>query len=376
MDISRALSWRRRLERAFTFSSFGVPFNLRLIAVTALRLVPTPRKRTPTPISAALDKNDRLVKCCIASVVGVSYAKMYAHYKAKFVPRCYNSVTIGTSRENQRSFDNARFAYILIAALLSLLPCMESNAGTIAFLYALDADLASVKGESPSRSYESGGTSVQEFQVGKHKVRAAKMGAGNVDTAISTANLLGRFPADLLVSVGPSGALTEGLRTGEWFRVKKVVGYQRGSLGNAGWVVSPTAVIELAVPEVIAGAKTTTFSELGERVLASGDAFVANDAEKARVREIAGADAVDMNSFGLVVAAAQTKTPLVIWKVVSDGANAKASDDFKAFIRDYKGEGGQMVRALLLALPTSPASPESYEHIRDALGAGDDRQVE
>ncbi len=94
------------------------------------------------------------------------------------------------------------------------------------------------------------------------------------------------------------------------------------------------------------------------------------------MREIAGADAVDMNSFGLVVAAEQTKTPVVIWKVVSDGANVEAGDDFKKFIRSYKGEGGQMVRALLLALSTSPASPESYEHIRDALGSGDSSKVE
>jgi len=293
-----------------------------------------------------------------------------------FVPQCYNSVTIEFVRRKRRIFGFARFVGVLIVLLVGLLPCPAARASTIAFLYALDADLATVKDGAPSRSYECGGTSVQEFQVGKHKVRAAKMGAGNIDTAISTANLLGRFPADLLVSVGPSGALVDGLPTGAWFRVKKVVGYQRGSLGNAGWVVSPTAMIELAVPGVVAETKATRFSEFEERVLASGDAFVANDAERARVREIAGADAVDMNSFGLVVAAEQTKTPVVIWKVVSDGANVEAGEDFKKFIRSYKGEGGQMVRALLLALSTSPASPESYEHIRDALGSGDSSKVE
>jgi hypothetical protein len=76
------------------------------------------------------------------------------------------------------------------------------------------------------------------------------------------------------------------------------------------------------------------------------------------------------------MSARQYKTPLVIWKVVSDRANATAGEDFKSFIRDYTGEGGAMVRELLLGLPASPASPESYEHIREALAPKEENPID
>ena len=101
--------------------------------------------------------------------------------------------------------------------------------------------------------------------------------------------------------------------------------------------------------------------------LASGDVFVANHSERERIRTSSDADAVDMNSFGLILACQQTKTPVLIWKIVSDSADASAGEDFKTFVKSYNGEGGRMVRELLLGLPSSPLSPESYENLRELM---------
>lgn len=189
------------------------------------------------------------------------------------------------------------------------------------------------------------------------------MGAGNVETAINTANLLGRFPADVAISVGPCGALDDDLPLKSWHRVETVIGYQRGTLGAAGWVQAQSGRLEVnpfpCAPKVAAAFTPIT--------LASGDAFVANGAERERIRALSNSDAIDMNSLGLVLVCQQTRTPVVILKIVSDRADAKAGEAFKAFVKDYDGEGGRMVREFLLSMPASPLSPEKYDNIRELM---------
>jgi adenosylhomocysteine nucleosidase len=242
---------------------------------------------------------------------------------------------------------------------------VPAYADTVAFLYALDADLETLKAGEPSnvRAINSGGTIIQEFPVGKHKVRATKMGAGNIETAINTANLLGRFPADVLISVGPCGALDDALPVKSWHRVDTVIGYQRGTFGAAGWVQAPSARVEVyPLPDAqkIAGASS-------QISLASGDAFVTNPAERERIRILSNSNAIDMNSFGLVLVCRQTRTPVMIWRIVSDHADATAGEDFKSFVKGYEGEGGRMVREFLLNMPASPLSPEKYDNIRELM---------
>jgi nucleoside phosphorylase len=242
-------------------------------------------------------------------------------------------------------------------------------ADSVAFLYALESDLDALKDSASSgaRSIRSGGTNIQEFHVGPHKVRAAKMGANNIETAINTANLLARFPADIAISVGPCGALDSSLKLGTWHQVSKVTAYQRGTAGPTGWVAGKDATLEVASIGEPRGATQTGGSSLPLVALASGDTFVANTAERERIQTSTGALAVDMNSVGLVSACRMMRTPLVIWKVVSDRADSSAGDDFKTFIRTYDGKGGRMVGELLLAMPASPLAPESYDHIRELI---------
>jgi nucleoside phosphorylase len=74
-----------------------------------------------------------------------------------------------------------------------------------------------------------------------------------------------------------------------------------------------------------------------------------------------------MNSFGLAMACEQTRTPLLILKVISDYADHNAGENFKEFVSSYDGQGGRMARELIQSLPPSPSSPESYDKIRKIM---------
>jgi len=114
-----------------------------------------------------------------------------------------------------------------------------------------------------------------------------------------------------------------------------------------------------------------TVPELFERVdtfkVASGEVFVASQDYRSQLHETTGADAVDMNLFGLVSACNDNRLPLICWRVVSDRADDQASEDFRKFVGTYDGAGGKAVAKVIEALPDDPSSPVTYPNINRAL---------
>jgi hypothetical protein len=101
--------------------------------------------------------------------------------------------------------------------------------------------------------------------------------------------------------------------------------------------------------------------------LASGEAFMSSHSARARLAALTNAAAVDMNSFGLILACLDHSLPLTIWRVISDRADESAAEDFRAFVSSYDGAGGAMLAEFITRLPPSPNSPSSYSEIRSLI---------
>jgi nucleoside phosphorylase len=74
-----------------------------------------------------------------------------------------------------------------------------------------------------------------------------------------------------------------------------------------------------------------------------------------------------MNAFGLLAALEGTNVKILILRVVSDFANERAGEDFSAFLKTYKGEGGAMVADLIRKLPVGQNEPAAHEALRKLL---------
>ena len=98
---------------------------------------------------------------------------------------------------------------------------LRCPADTVAFFYALDKDLETLKAEAQpaGTTLKSGSRNVQQFTIGAHKVCAVKMGSGAVETAASAQALLSRVRCDMAFSVGPVGGIADKLEIGSWHRV-------------------------------------------------------------------------------------------------------------------------------------------------------------
>ena len=89
--------------------------------------------------------------------------------------------------------------------------------------------------------------------------------------------------------------------------------------------------------------------------------------QRARLASETGAQCVDMNLFGLASACAEHRVPLVCWRIVSDRADDRAGEDFKAFTTQYDGAGGRLLAGTIRKLPPNPNSAASYPALRELI---------
>jgi nucleoside phosphorylase len=255
--------------------------------------------------------------------------------------------------------------YWMLGACL-LLSCFTARADTAAFFYALDADLRTLKDEAREigQPLEVGSRSVQRLALGPHTVFAIKMGSGCVETAASAQAVLTKLRCDWAFSFGPAGALSDTLETGRWYRVDRVVAWQRGTASASGFHLAESAQWDLPWHKLTVTTLEPALTNLTSITLAAGEAFVASEQERTKIRVLTDADAVDMNTFGLALVCDDQNIPLFVWRIISDRANEHAADDFRAFVSSYDGDGGRAMIELLRSLPPNPKAAESYPAIQ------------
>jgi adenosylhomocysteine nucleosidase len=244
-----------------------------------------------------------------------------------------------------------------------------TQADNVAFFYALDTDLQALKLSTREigQPLAVGSRRIHRLSLGPHTIYSVKMGSGSVETAASAQALLSRFYCDWAFSLGPAGALSDDLETGRWYRVNRVVAWQRGTTRVTGMSLSEFSTWETDWIPFPADVPSPLFQSNAAVSVASGEMFVASTSERERIRATTEADAVDMNSFGLALVCADHGVPLFAWKIISDRADENAPGDFRTFVAGYKGEGGKALAEIIAALPANPRDPASYPAIEKLL---------
>jgi adenosylhomocysteine nucleosidase len=253
--------------------------------------------------------------------------------------------------------------------ILFILSSRYAYPGTVGFFFALDEDKSAFEAAAgnPIRTMNlAGGTVAFEYRVGAHRVIAAKMGSGCVNTAVTVARVLALNPVDRIISTGPAGAIGDQAGIGTWHRIGEVAAWQQGRAGEGGRVFPSEAALRTVAwkpddwPE---GA----WKRMPATKLVSGEVFVASGEKRGELARGFGAELVEMNAFGLLAAAEGTPAKVLILRVVSDKADEKASGDFSAFLKSYDGAGGKMVAELVKAMPVGKDEPAAHDALRELI---------
>lgn len=257
---------------------------------------------------------------------------------------------------------------ILLIFALFYFTSLPVLASAIALFHALDEDISALKREGATqvRSFAVGDTAILQLALQGHSIYAVKMGSGCVQTALSAQALLAKQKCDLAISIGPVGDIKGTLDTTSWYRVSTVVSWQRGSHNDTGFVAHREAIQSLLLPEGTAKEKEL-YANLPTLSVASGEVFVASDSFRSDLASQSKCEAVDMNLFGLLTVLQSHKIDAIHLRIPSDKADSKASEDFRRFTENYKGEGGRIVAKIIRSLPEDKTSPEAHPALRKIL---------
>ena len=265
-------------------------------------------------------------------------------------------------------------SFVLAIAGSLLIGLARLHAADVAVFFALDADLKTLAASAKplGQPVKIGDRTAQRLELGGHRVYAVKMGSGAVETAISAAGLLARFRCDLAFSLGPVGALDDALTVGSWHEVTQTVPYQHGSWGTTGFQSAASAATKVDTPRQIWADRLQLPSLLAAAskiTVASGELFITSSSYRTQLQASTGAQAVDMNLFGLQSACESHQVPLFSWRIVSDRADDQAGEMFRAFVKGYDGAGGRAIAEVVRHLPVDPNSVEAYPALKSLLGA-------
>ena len=269
---------------------------------------------------------------------------------------------------NRSNFTLQKYRFLLIA----LFSCCDLRAADIAWFYALGEDLAAFEklAGRALRSVTNGSVTMHHYQIGPHKICAAKMGSGCCVTANTAATCLALFPASHVISTGPAGGLHGNEEMGHWIAVNKVIAWQKGK-ATGGRIVSS----ESATQTLTLNAKdwpNGAWQQFPAAALASGEAFVCSAEMRDRIAADSGARAVEMNAQGLVSAVAGRAVKVLILRVISDHADESAEQDFSAFLQQYDGRGGALVYEIVKAMPGQASEAAGHESLKKLLDGIED----
>ncbi len=110
-----------------------------------------------------------------------------------------------------------------------------------------------------------------------------------------------------------------------------------------------------AIKDSISKKQCKHFGKVETGLIATGDRFVA---EKSLIdnlsRELPGLCAVEMEGAAVAQVAYQEKVPWLIVRVISDGADNCAAQNFNDFLKDYKKSSWDLIETLLKKYKTAP----------------------
>lgn len=257
---------------------------------------------------------------------------------------------------------NNIFVKLVLIVVCQFYVLGNCNARTIIFFYAIDTDWVSFQrhlgGSAISRQVD--GRSIFEIRFRGDTILAAKMGSGAVRSAISAQAVLGSRACDLIVSVGPVGALSSDLKLGDFGFVERVIPWQKQSIMPGSPPIQPLEW-EQWKPS---GTGLDGFKKLA---VASGEMFVNSSQLREQIADSTGCNSVDMNLFGILSAISDSPIRSLHIRVISDNADEEAGASFQRFLTDYDGKAGAVAAEVISKLPPDLTSPSEHPRLMELM---------
>ena len=214
---------------------------------------------------------------------------------------------------------------------------MKADIGIVA---AMDVELFELAAALENRVDEAVGGLV--FHTGAmfgKRVVLVKCGIGKVFAAIAAEAMILRYSPEIIVNTGVGGALAKDLSCADVVVAGSLVQHDMDTspLGDPVGLVSGINKVffdaDKRASELLlsAAAENSVKARLG--IIASGDRFVADKAEKDRIVGAFSADVCEMEGAAIAQTAFVNGIPFAVVRAISDSADDGASLDYPSFLK-------------------------------------------
>ena len=198
------------------------------------------------------------------------------------------------------------------------------------------------------------GVSVYEIQTSKDTIYLACSGTGEIRAAQATQLLIDIFDIDAILNFGFVGSLSPSLNIGDLVIVEKAVHsafdlrYIDGTgLGQYDRRDGLYFYFDQNLLNYVRNVLPVTTKVV---TISSEDAFIASKEKKEERRKLFGADICDMESIGIALVCERNEIPAFCMKIVSDNADAEATQDFKITLQNGLTKYEQYIPAIIDAI--------------------------
>lgn len=180
-----------------------------------------------------------------------------------------------------------------------------------------------------------------EFHLGTlcgKRVALARCGIGKVFAAICTQTMILTYSPSLIVNTGVGGGLKPGIAVTDIVVASSLVQHDMdtSAIGDPKGLVSGINKIYFEADERAASLLRECADELGitchTGIIASGDKFIADKADKARISSDFDASVCEMEGAAIAHTAYVNGTPFCVVRSISDSADEGSSMDYLKFL--------------------------------------------
>ena len=209
----------------------------------------------------------------------------------------------------------------------------------IGIIGAMDAEVIGLIKKLEGHKVEAvGGIEFHTGRLLKCEVVIARCGVGKVFAAMCAEAMIIKYAPSLIVNTGVAGGLDPSLGCADIVVAEKLCQHDMdtSALGDEKGLISGINRVYFESDSAAIDAVMLSGYELGitvkRGIIATGDKFIADNADRERIISEFGASACEMEAGAIAHTAFVNNTPFVVIRAISDGANSDSAMDFPTFL--------------------------------------------
>ncbi len=188
------------------------------------------------------------------------------------------------------------------------------------------------------------------------EVVVATCGVGKVFAALCAQAMILQFQPKMIINTGVAGALSKNLHILDVAIAEGVVQHDMDTspLGDPPGLLSGINQVVLSADKKMAAAMERAAEALSihtERgIIASGDQFIAEDAQRDRIRSLFGAICCEMEGGSIGHVCYVNEVPFAVLRAISDGDEGDATMDYPTFAKKAAARSVEILKKAISTL--------------------------